>query len=368
MLIDSSRDAVRHAVPALRALTRAPAGHEAAVGGRPPRAATRCTWGRALVGQRLLAGRRAALRDHRRRGRPAVRRPPAATWRPSCGSRPARSTRRSRRVERLLRGLAAAGMDHDDHVVALGGGVVGDVAGLCAALYQRGVRVVQVPTTLVAQVDSAYGGKTGVDLPEGKNYAGAYHQPARRARRPGDDGDAAAGRARRRLGRGDQDRADRRRRRCGSACAPARRWTATSCSRARAPSSRSWRATSATAAAANPSTSATRLGMRSRPPPATAATATARPSGSACWRRCSSPASRSCAPRWRRCSPTRGPADRARRRRRPRTRCWPRSERDKKRRGGRVGFVLVEAPGDVRTGRPVPEGELRSAVAELRAG
>ena len=81
-------------------------------------------------------------------------------------------------VERLLRGMAAAGMDHDDHVVALGGGVVGDVAGLCAALYQRGVRVVQVPTTLVAQVDSAYGGKTGVDLPEGKNYAGAYHQPA----------------------------------------------------------------------------------------------------------------------------------------------------------------------------------------------
>ena len=80
-------------------------------------------------------------------------------------------------AEALLRGLAAAGMDHDDHVVALGGGVVGDVAGFCAAVYQRGVGVVQVPTTLVAQVDSAYGGKTGVDLPEGKNYVGAYHQP-----------------------------------------------------------------------------------------------------------------------------------------------------------------------------------------------
>ena len=63
-------------------------------------------------------------------------------------------------------------------MVALGGGVVGDVAGFCAAVYQRGVPVVQVPTTLVAQVDSAYGGKTGVDLPQGKNYAGAYHQPA----------------------------------------------------------------------------------------------------------------------------------------------------------------------------------------------
>ncbi len=80
-------------------------------------------------------------------------------------------------AEKLLRGLAAAGMDHDDHVAALGGGVVGDVAGFCAAVYQRGVGVVQVPTTLVSQVDSAYGGKTGVDLPEGKNYVGAYHQP-----------------------------------------------------------------------------------------------------------------------------------------------------------------------------------------------
>jgi shikimate kinase / 3-dehydroquinate synthase len=81
-------------------------------------------------------------------------------------------------AERLLRGLASAGMARDDHVAALGGGVVGDVAGFCAAVYQRGVPVVQVPTTLVAQVDSAYGGKTGVDLPEGKNYAGAFHQPA----------------------------------------------------------------------------------------------------------------------------------------------------------------------------------------------
>jgi len=56
--------------------------------------------------------------------------------------------------------------------------VVGDLGGFCAAVYQRGIRHVQVPTTLVAQVDSAYGGKTGVDLPEGKNYAGAYRQPA----------------------------------------------------------------------------------------------------------------------------------------------------------------------------------------------
>ncbi len=81
-------------------------------------------------------------------------------------------------AERVLSALARAGMAREDHVVALGGGVVGDLAGFCAHTYQRGVPVVQVPTTLVAQVDSAYGGKTGVDLPEGKNYAGAYHLPA----------------------------------------------------------------------------------------------------------------------------------------------------------------------------------------------
>ncbi len=73
--------------------------------------------------------------------------------------------------------LARAGMTRGDLVVALGGGVVGDLAGFCAATYQRGVRYVQVPTTLVAQVDSAYGGKTGVDLEEAKNYVGAFHQP-----------------------------------------------------------------------------------------------------------------------------------------------------------------------------------------------
>jgi shikimate kinase/3-dehydroquinate synthase len=81
-------------------------------------------------------------------------------------------------AERVWRELVAAGMTRADRIVALGGGVVGDLAGFCAASYQRGVPVVQAPTTLVAQVDSAYGGKTGVDLPEAKNYVGAYHQPA----------------------------------------------------------------------------------------------------------------------------------------------------------------------------------------------
>ncbi len=81
-------------------------------------------------------------------------------------------------VSRILEQMAEAGVTREDHVVALGGGVVGDVAGLCAHLYQRGIPIVHLPTTLVAQVDSAYGGKTGVDLPQGKNYAGAYQLPA----------------------------------------------------------------------------------------------------------------------------------------------------------------------------------------------
>jgi shikimate kinase / 3-dehydroquinate synthase len=74
--------------------------------------------------------------------------------------------------------MARHGVTRSDHVAALGGGVVGDLGGFCAATYQRGLPVVHVPTTLVAQVDSAYGGKTGIDLAEAKNYVGAYHQPA----------------------------------------------------------------------------------------------------------------------------------------------------------------------------------------------
>jgi shikimate kinase / 3-dehydroquinate synthase len=74
--------------------------------------------------------------------------------------------------------MVRAGVTRTDVAVAVGGGVIGDIAGFCAATYQRGIRVVQVPTTLVAQVDSAYGGKTGVDLAEAKNYVGAFHQPS----------------------------------------------------------------------------------------------------------------------------------------------------------------------------------------------
>ena len=68
-------------------------------------------------------------------------------------------------------------VERSEPLVAIGGGALGDTAGLLAALYLRGVRFIQVPTTLVAQIDSAIGGKTGVDLPEGKNLVGAFHQP-----------------------------------------------------------------------------------------------------------------------------------------------------------------------------------------------
>ena len=100
---------------------------------------------------------------------------------PMCGTVTVEQGERSKTLagaELVWSELAALGMTRADHVVALGGGVVGDLAGFCAATYQRGVPIVHVPTTLVAQVDSAYGGKTGVDLPSAKNYVGAYHQPA----------------------------------------------------------------------------------------------------------------------------------------------------------------------------------------------
>jgi 3-dehydroquinate synthase len=77
----------------------------------------------------------------------------------------------------ILDALVAARMNRDACVVALGGGVVGDIAGFAAACYQRGVDFVQVPTTLLAQVDSSVGGKTGVNHPGGKNLIGAFHQP-----------------------------------------------------------------------------------------------------------------------------------------------------------------------------------------------
>jgi 3-dehydroquinate synthase len=80
-------------------------------------------------------------------------------------------------VERLLRQMAAAGGDRGSLLIAFGGGIVGDVGGFLAAIYMRGIPYVQVPTTFLAQVDSSVGGKTGVNLPEGKNLVGSFHHP-----------------------------------------------------------------------------------------------------------------------------------------------------------------------------------------------
>ncbi len=80
-------------------------------------------------------------------------------------------------VETLVSEMVAAGHDRTSFVVALGGGVVGDMAGFIASIYYRGIPFIQVPTTVMAQVDSSVGGKTAVDIPAGKNLIGAFHQP-----------------------------------------------------------------------------------------------------------------------------------------------------------------------------------------------
>lgn len=82
-----------------------------------------------------------------------------------------------RSVERLAREMAGAGGDRGSLLIAFGGGIVGDVGGFLAAIFMRGIRYIQVPTTLLAQVDSSVGGKTGVNLPEGKNLVGCFHHP-----------------------------------------------------------------------------------------------------------------------------------------------------------------------------------------------
>ena len=189
------RGTAARALDALRALSAAPAG-------------TRLIWARSasgdypvLIGRGLLEGGAAGARGGGGRGDNLTEIWPVerVSSRPFCVSDetvaslyakwlgelgalvsipPGERNKTLASAERVWEQLVVAGMTRADHVVALGGGVVGDLAGFCAATYQRGVPVVQVPTTLVAQVDSAYGGKTGVDLPQAKNYVGVYHQPA----------------------------------------------------------------------------------------------------------------------------------------------------------------------------------------------
>ncbi len=170
------RDIVRRALPAIRELAELPAGTKllwaTAPGGEYP----------VLVGRGLLDSGWWPLQSARflvsdRSVAPLY----ADRLAPLAGRaeiEPGEAAKTLANAELVLREMARQGATRQDHVVALGGGVVGDLGGLVAHLYQRGVPVVQVPTTLVAQVDSAYGGKVGVDLPEGKNYAGAFQQPA----------------------------------------------------------------------------------------------------------------------------------------------------------------------------------------------
>lgn len=176
VLMPGDRGIVARALPAIRALAELPTG-------------TRLLWATSasgeypiLVGRGLLGagwwpleGRRFAISDRNILAALGDRVPGFDLL---VEIPPGERSKSLAETDSILRQFAQAGMTRSDHVVALGGGVVGDLGGFCAHLYQRGVPVVQVPTTLVAQVDSAYGGKTGVDLPEGKNYAGAYHQPS----------------------------------------------------------------------------------------------------------------------------------------------------------------------------------------------
>jgi shikimate kinase/3-dehydroquinate synthase len=174
VLPPADRDALRRAVPFVRALGEAPPG-------------TRLVWaaaesgdypvflGRGLIESGFfppLLGRRFVVTDQN------VARLQRVEGDERIVVMPGEDHKTIHGAEHVLRSLAQGGAERGDLVVAVGGGVVGDMAGFCAAVYQRGMRHMQVPTTLVAQVDSAYGGKTGVDLPEAKNYVGAYHQPS----------------------------------------------------------------------------------------------------------------------------------------------------------------------------------------------
>lgn len=97
---------------------------------------------------------------------------------PTFGFKPGERSKSFANLTRLLEHLAQSGVTRHDFLIALGGGVTGDLAGFAAAVYMRGIRFVQIPTTLLAQADSSIGGKTGVNLRSGKNLAGSFHAPA----------------------------------------------------------------------------------------------------------------------------------------------------------------------------------------------
>ena len=135
-----------------------------------------------LIGQAGLVGRRAAVISDETvaglHGAALMASLEAAGFHPTLHTVPAGEASKSMsHAEDLCRGMIRAGHDRKSMVVALGGGVVGDLAGFVAAIFFRGLPFVQVPTTIVAQVDSSIGGKTGVNVVEGKNLLGSFHQP-----------------------------------------------------------------------------------------------------------------------------------------------------------------------------------------------
>ena len=146
------------------------------------------------IGQGLLARAGEEIAPFLRRPRVAVVTDTNAafhhleTLRESCAAQgiavtelalpPGEATKSWPELARTVEWLIAEKVERRDVVVALGGGVIGDLAGFAAAILRRGVRFVQVPTTLLAQVDSSVGGKTGINSPQGKNLIGAFHQPA----------------------------------------------------------------------------------------------------------------------------------------------------------------------------------------------
>lgn len=141
---------------------------------------------RSLIGfelQRLGAGRQVAIVTHRtllgRFGAPMIKALEGCGFAAQVVTVPAgEQTKSLRQASRIIDWLSAAGFSRSDTVVALGGGVTGDLAGFVAGIYMRGLRLVQAPTTLLAQIDSSIGGKTAVNHPRAKNLIGVYHQPA----------------------------------------------------------------------------------------------------------------------------------------------------------------------------------------------
>lgn len=129
-----------------------------------------------------LAGRRAAVISDEKvagfHGEALLASLETAGFKPTLHKVPSGEASKSMtHVESLCRGMIRAGHDRKSVVVALGGGVVGDLAGFVAAVFYRGLPFVQIPTTIVSHVDSSVGGKTGVNVEEGKNLLGAFHQP-----------------------------------------------------------------------------------------------------------------------------------------------------------------------------------------------